>query len=137
MKLTPASRAFATMRSAVASSVGPPNIIVPRQSGETFKPLRPSLRYSIRHPPGARWCAPDQLADFSAARQRARAPQKAKRPDARSGRSQHADEGASCRSSGGDPIEDGGVGGLLLALLGFRFALLGLLLGSREIGGHD
>jgi hypothetical protein len=42
MKLTPASRAFATIRAEVASSVGPPNIMVPRQIGETFRPLRPS-----------------------------------------------------------------------------------------------
>jgi hypothetical protein len=42
MKLTPASRALATIRIEVGSSVGPPNIIVPRQIGETFRPLRPS-----------------------------------------------------------------------------------------------
>src|SRR5688572_8309648 len=30
-----------------SSSVGPPNIMVPRQSGETLRPLRPSERYSI------------------------------------------------------------------------------------------
>src|SRR5713226_7668755 len=47
MKLTPASRAFATMREEVASSVGPPNIMVPRQIGEIFRPLRPSWRYCI------------------------------------------------------------------------------------------
>src|SRR5262245_5553907 len=34
MKLIPASRAFATIRDDVASSVGPPNIMVPRQIGE-------------------------------------------------------------------------------------------------------
>ena len=47
MKLTPWSRARATIRAAVASSVAPPNIMVPRQSGETFSPLRPKDRYSI------------------------------------------------------------------------------------------
>ena len=43
MKLMPASRAFATIRDDVASSVGPPNIMVPRQIGEIFRPLRPRL----------------------------------------------------------------------------------------------
>src|SRR3979490_3268234 len=47
MKLTPASRAFATIRVEVASSVGPPNIMVPRQIGEIFRPLRPRGRYCI------------------------------------------------------------------------------------------
>src|ERR1700677_5144548 len=47
MKLTPCSRARATIRDDVASSVAPPNIIVPRQSGETFSPLTPSRRYSM------------------------------------------------------------------------------------------
>src|SRR5215475_9607790 len=47
MKLIPASRAFATIRPEVASSVGPPNIMVPRQIGETFRPLRPSFLYCI------------------------------------------------------------------------------------------
>ena len=47
MKLMPASRAFATIRDDVASSVGPPNIMVPRQIGEIFRPLRPRLRYCI------------------------------------------------------------------------------------------
>src|SRR6516165_2392511 len=47
MKLIPASRAFATIRVEVASSVGPPNIMVPRQIGETFRPLRPSSRYCM------------------------------------------------------------------------------------------
>src|ERR1700704_4898134 len=50
MKLMPASRAFATIRDDVASSVGPPNIIVPRQIGEIFRPLRPRLRYCIGGP---------------------------------------------------------------------------------------
>ncbi len=44
MKLMPASRALAMIRADVASSVGPPNIMVPRQIGETFRPLRPSWR---------------------------------------------------------------------------------------------
>src|SRR5258708_29898561 len=43
----PASRAFATIRVEVASSVGPPNIMVPRQIGDIFRPLRPRLRYCI------------------------------------------------------------------------------------------
>src|SRR6516165_11530098 len=47
MKLTPASRALATIRDAVASFVGPPNIMVPRQIGEIFRPLRPSWRYCM------------------------------------------------------------------------------------------
>ena len=47
MKFTPCSRALATMRPAVASSVAPPNVMVPRQSGETFTPLAPRLRYSM------------------------------------------------------------------------------------------
>src|SRR5450432_404814 len=47
MKLIPASRALATIRVEVASSVGPPNIMVPRQIGEIFRPLRPSGRYCI------------------------------------------------------------------------------------------
>src|SRR5271155_2472406 len=47
MKLTPASRALAMIRPDVASSVGPPNIMVPRQIGEIFRPLRPRERYCI------------------------------------------------------------------------------------------
>src|SRR5579863_645483 len=47
MKLTPCSRAPAMMRAEVGSSVGPPNIMAPRQSFETLRPLRPSARYSI------------------------------------------------------------------------------------------
>src|SRR6478752_1343672 len=47
MKLMPASRAFATIRDDVASSVGPPNIMVPTQIGEIFRPLRPSWRYCM------------------------------------------------------------------------------------------
>ncbi len=46
MKFTPASRAEATMRPDSAASVRSPNIIVPRQMGETCRPLRPRLRYS-------------------------------------------------------------------------------------------
>jgi hypothetical protein len=49
MKLMPASRAFATIRDEVASSVGPPNIMVPKQIGEIFRPLRPSWRYCMGH----------------------------------------------------------------------------------------
>src|ERR1700722_19922428 len=47
MKLTPASRALATIRPDAASSAGPPNIMVPKQIGEIFRPLRPSWQYSI------------------------------------------------------------------------------------------
>src|SRR5665213_3138043 len=47
MKLTPASRALATIRVEAASSVGPPNIMVPRQIGEIFRPLRPRWRYCM------------------------------------------------------------------------------------------
>src|SRR5260221_854679 len=47
MKLMPAARPLAMMRSLLAASVRPPNIIVPRQIGETLRPLRPSRRYSI------------------------------------------------------------------------------------------
>src|SRR6185503_7057722 len=50
MKLMPASRAAATMRPASALSVRSPNIIVPRQTGETFRPLRPRFRYSMEAP---------------------------------------------------------------------------------------
>jgi hypothetical protein len=38
------SRADATMRAASCSSVWSPNIIVPSQSGETFRPLAPNGR---------------------------------------------------------------------------------------------
>ena len=47
MKLMPASRALAMIRADVASSVGPPNIMVPRQIGEIFRPLRPRERYCM------------------------------------------------------------------------------------------
>src|SRR3954454_1046148 len=47
MKLMPASCAFAMIRFEVASSVGPPNIIVPKQIGDTLRPLRPSWRYCM------------------------------------------------------------------------------------------
>src|SRR4029453_15394491 len=47
MKLIPTSRARAMVRAESRSSVGPPNIMVPRQRGETLTPLRPSLRYSM------------------------------------------------------------------------------------------
>ena len=59
MKLIPASRALATTRPAVASSVGPPNIIVPRQIGETLRPERPSVRYCMGsfQPPSSRYLA--------------------------------------------------------------------------------
>src|SRR5579872_644860 len=51
MKLIPCSRALATIRAAVASSVAPPNIMLPRHSGETRRPLRPKVEYSIPCPP--------------------------------------------------------------------------------------
>ena len=44
MKLTPASRARSSMRAASASSVRAANIMVPRQSGETLRPLLPKFR---------------------------------------------------------------------------------------------
>src|ERR1035437_453727 len=47
MKLIPAARAESTMRPASAASVRAPNIIVPRQMGETLMPLLPSFRYSM------------------------------------------------------------------------------------------
>src|SRR5438445_605298 len=50
MKLMPASRALATIRAEVASSAGPPNIMVPKQIGETLRPLRPSWRYCLGGP---------------------------------------------------------------------------------------
>ncbi len=46
MKLTPASRAATTMRAASASSVRSPNIMVPRQIGETRIPEAPSFLYT-------------------------------------------------------------------------------------------
>src|SRR5262245_50645261 len=45
MKLTPLSAAWSTMRCASAASVGPPNIMVPRQISDTLMPLAPSTRY--------------------------------------------------------------------------------------------
>src|SRR5947209_19934102 len=51
MKLTPASRALPMIRAEVDASVGPPNIMVPRQIGEIFRPLRPSERYCMREEP--------------------------------------------------------------------------------------
>ena len=51
MKLMPASRAEATIRPASCKSVRWPNIMVPRQIGETFNPLAPSARYSMPEPP--------------------------------------------------------------------------------------
>src|SRR5260370_28206179 len=47
MKWMPASRALASICAEVASSAGPPNIMVPRQIGETLRPLRPSWRYCM------------------------------------------------------------------------------------------
>src|SRR3954447_25029630 len=50
MKLIPASSARWMIRTESSWSVLPqaPNIIVPRQSGETWTPVRPSGRYSMR-----------------------------------------------------------------------------------------
>src|SRR6266478_6214255 len=55
IKLMPASRAFATIRVDVASSVGPPNIMVPRHIGEIFRPLRDrkSTRLNSSHSPSS------------------------------------------------------------------------------------
>ena len=47
MKLTPAPRACSTIRRASARSVWSANIIVPRQSAETLRGLRPRLRYCM------------------------------------------------------------------------------------------
>src|SRR5262245_52155047 len=47
MKLTPCSAAWSTMRRASASPVGPPNIMVPRQSSDTRIPLEPSTRWRM------------------------------------------------------------------------------------------
>jgi hypothetical protein len=47
MKLTPASNAASTICCDVAASVRSPNIIVPRQMGETSNPLLPNRLYSI------------------------------------------------------------------------------------------
>src|SRR5215217_6184452 len=60
MKLMPASRALATMRDDVASSVGPPNIMVPKQIGEIFRPLRPSWRYCMER---SSWWVPSFRGD--------------------------------------------------------------------------
>src|SRR5450755_3746051 len=51
MKLTPCSRARATMRAAVGSSVAPPNIMPPRHSRDTCRPLCPNVEYSITQLP--------------------------------------------------------------------------------------
>src|SRR5471032_2357051 len=59
MKLMPAARAESTMRPASTASVRSPNIIVPRQIGETLMPLLPSLRYSTSlSPKQSDQCAP-------------------------------------------------------------------------------
>src|SRR5205809_3220216 len=47
MKLTPASKAEAMIFCAVAGSVRSPNIMVPRQSVETSRPLEPRRRYAM------------------------------------------------------------------------------------------
>lgn len=48
-KLMPESRAWWMIRMLSSWSVLPraPNIMVPRQSGLTFTPVRPKLRYSV------------------------------------------------------------------------------------------
>src|SRR5438128_1601705 len=46
-KLIPRSSALCIMRVDSAASVCPPNIIVPRQTGETFTPAEPRLRYLL------------------------------------------------------------------------------------------
>src|SRR2546430_12887667 len=47
MKLTPAAKAEAMIFCAVAGSVRSPNIMVPRQSVETSRPLEPRRRYAM------------------------------------------------------------------------------------------
>src|SRR5262245_66405692 len=46
-KLIPWSSALCMMRVDAAASVCPPNIIVPRHTGETFTPAKPRLRYCM------------------------------------------------------------------------------------------
>src|SRR5215813_2762807 len=58
MKFTPASAAAATMRVASVTSVRAPNIIVPKHSADTVKPLSPSLRYSMEGSSALRDCGP-------------------------------------------------------------------------------
>jgi hypothetical protein len=47
MKLTPASRAELMIALDAFSEVRPPNIMVPKQIGETLRPLVPNRLYSI------------------------------------------------------------------------------------------
>src|SRR5262249_51269810 len=47
----PRSAATSKIRRAVASSLWPAKVIVPRQTSETFKPVRPSRRYFMVRPP--------------------------------------------------------------------------------------
>src|SRR5579871_6916765 len=51
MKFMPCSAPTAIIRSAPAWSVSLPKIIVPRHTGETFRPVRPNLRYCMHVPP--------------------------------------------------------------------------------------
>src|SRR5262249_2085916 len=90
MKLIPASRALAMIREEVASSVGPPNIMVPRQIGEIFRPLRPSLRYCITllfllpfSPCGRRWLASRDASRMRGLRPRRQTPHPASSRSAR------------------------------------------------------
>src|SRR4051794_728064 len=50
MKFTLCSRARPMVAAAVGSAVAPPNIVLPRQSGETLRPPCPSVRCSIALP---------------------------------------------------------------------------------------
>src|SRR3990172_2687257 len=71
MKLTPRSSARAMMASEVASSTCLPIVMVPRHRAETFRPVRPSLRYCMSRrllrehfrPGGDRPVLPEQLLD--------------------------------------------------------------------------
>jgi len=50
-KLTPASRQRLNSAAEVASSASPPNDIVPKHRLETWTPVRPKVRYSMRNTP--------------------------------------------------------------------------------------
>jgi hypothetical protein len=67
MKFMPASTQASSRRNDIASSTVQPNTLPPRQSGETWRPERPSARYddvsikgllqSCAEPAGAAWGA--------------------------------------------------------------------------------
>jgi hypothetical protein len=54
MNVTPASSARSMISIERASSTCRPKVIVPRQKAETFRPVRPSFRYSIAVPSACR-----------------------------------------------------------------------------------